>query len=62
MPKAAPKHHSHSRGSAAKAPNLPRKKPRQERAQVTVEAVLDAASQVLVRVGYDRATTSRIAE
>ena len=39
----------------------PRKIPRQARARATVEAVLAAAAQVLVRHGYERATTARIA-
>jgi AcrR family transcriptional regulator len=39
----------------------PRKKPRQERAQATVAALLEATAQVLVRDGYDRASTNRIA-
>jgi AcrR family transcriptional regulator len=39
-----------------------RKRPQQERSLATVDAVLTAAAQVLVRVGYDRATTGLIAE
>jgi AcrR family transcriptional regulator len=39
----------------------PRKKPRQERSQVTVEAILDATARVLCTIGYDRASTNRIA-
>jgi AcrR family transcriptional regulator len=39
----------------------PRKKPRQERSQVTVGAILDACAHVLVTIGYDRASTNRIA-
>ena len=39
----------------------PRKKPVQARAQATVEAILDAATHVLVSEGYEGATTNRIA-
>jgi len=39
-----------------------RKHPRQERSLATVDAVLEAAAQVLVKVGYDKATTGLIAE
>lgn len=38
-----------------------RKKPRQARAQVTVDAILEATIQVLERQGLDAATTTRIA-
>ncbi len=40
----------------------PRKRPLQARSQATVEALLKAASQVLVRDGYERMTTTRVAE
>lgn len=40
----------------------PRKEPKQERSRRTVEAVLEAAAQVLVEEGYDRASTNRIAK
>lgn len=40
----------------------PRKRPKQQRSQATVDAILEAASQVLVRAGYDRATTGLVAE
>lgn len=39
----------------------PRRKPKQERAKATEKAILDAAAQVLVKDGYDRASTNRIA-
>lgn len=39
----------------------PRRKAVQERAQVTVDAILDAATQVLVTQGYVHATTNHIA-
>lgn len=40
----------------------PRKKPRQRRAQATVEDVLAAAAQVFEALGYAAGTTNRIAE
>lgn len=40
----------------------PRREPRQERSRATVEAILGAAVRVLVREGYEAATTGRIAE
>ncbi|MGH0028745.1 MAG: TetR/AcrR family transcriptional regulator [Myxococcota bacterium] len=39
-----------------------RRKPKQERSQETLQAILDAAARVLARLGYARATTNRIAE
>ena len=41
---------------------LPRKVPRQGRSQATVEAILEAATHILVRDGYAGLTTNRIAE
>jgi AcrR family transcriptional regulator len=40
----------------------PRKRPRQERSRLTVEAILDAAARVFERHGYAAGTTNRIAE
>ena len=40
----------------------PRKLPRQRRSRATVEAILDAAAEALVRHGYKGATTSVIAQ
>ena len=40
----------------------PRKQPRQERSQATVEALLQATTDILVRQGTGRLTTNRIAE
>lgn len=40
----------------------PRKTPVQARAKVTWNVILDAAAQVLLRHGYEKATTDRIAE
>ena len=40
----------------------PRKRPQQARSRLTVEAVVEAAAQVLVADGYDALTTTRVAE
>ena len=40
----------------------PRRRAKQKRSLETVEVVLEAAAQVLLREGYARATTNRIAE
>jgi AcrR family transcriptional regulator len=40
---------------------IPRKSASQKRSQATVEVLLDATARVLVREGYDRASTNRIA-
>ena len=47
---------------ARKASTAPRKLPRQERAQFTVDAILIATRKVLAEEGRERATTNRIAE
>jgi len=39
----------------------PRKKPRQQRSQDTVQCILDATARVLCSTGYDRASTNRVA-
>jgi AcrR family transcriptional regulator len=39
----------------------PRKKPRQQRSQDTVDCILDATARVLRTTGYDRASTNRVA-
>jgi AcrR family transcriptional regulator len=44
------------------AKNQPRKLPTQPRAQETVEAILAATKRVLVRYGYEKTTTNKIAE
>ena len=40
----------------------PRRRPRQARAQATVDAIIKATARVLVEEGYDRASTNRIAQ
>jgi AcrR family transcriptional regulator len=44
------------------AKNQARKRPRQARAQATVNAILEATVQILDREGLEAATTTRIAE
>ena len=41
---------------------LPRKTPRQQRSRATVEALLEATTDILIREGYTKLTTNRIAE
>jgi AcrR family transcriptional regulator len=40
----------------------PRKTPRQDRSRATVEALLEAATDIVIRDGYAKLTTNRIAE
>jgi AcrR family transcriptional regulator len=40
----------------------PRKLPKQERSQATVEAILTATTRILTEEGYDHLTTNRVAE
>jgi AcrR family transcriptional regulator len=39
-----------------------RRKPKQERSRETVESILEAAAQVLIREGYDKTSTNKIAQ
>jgi AcrR family transcriptional regulator len=48
--------------AARRAGLSPRKSPRQERSRATVEAILEAATDILIRQGAGRLTTNRIAE
>src|SRR5258708_1535703 len=48
--------------TARRARLSPRKSPRQERSRATVEAILQAATDILIRQGGSRLTTNRIAE
>jgi AcrR family transcriptional regulator len=45
-----------------KARTAPRKLPTQARARATVDAIVDATARVLVKDGWDRASTNRVAE
>jgi AcrR family transcriptional regulator len=47
---------------AHKLQTNPRKSASQERSRLTVDALLEATARVLVKEGYDRASTNRIAE
>ena len=47
---------------ARAVPTTPRKSGSQKRSKAMVETLLDATARVLVRDGYDRASTNRIAE
>jgi AcrR family transcriptional regulator len=47
---------------APKLRTSPRKQPTQKRSQETVDAILSATAQVLVKRGYEGANTNRIAE
>ena len=49
-------------GVARKPLTTPRKTAIQERARVTVDALVEATARILVRDGFDRASTNRIAE
>jgi AcrR family transcriptional regulator len=45
----------------ARPRTVPRKRPRQARSLATVDAILEATAHILVRDGYDRASTNRVA-
>src|SRR5678809_1130501 len=45
----------------ARVRTSPRKSATQARAQATVDAILEATARILVKEGYDRASTNRIA-
>jgi AcrR family transcriptional regulator len=47
---------------ATQRSSSPRRKPRQERAKVTVDAILEAAAHILVSSGYEGTTTKEVAE
>src|SRR6266702_1839238 len=47
---------------ARKPPTKPRKHASQERSRATVDALIEATTRILVREGFDRASTNRIAE
>jgi len=40
----------------------PRKRPKQERSQATVQAILSATAHILIEDGYDKLTTNRVAD
>lgn len=47
---------------ARKPPTKPRKHASQQRSRATVDALIEATARILVREGFDRASTNRIAE
>src|SRR5437879_7632542 len=47
---------------ARKPPTKPRKNASQERSRATVDALIEATACILVREGFDKASTNRIAE
>jgi AcrR family transcriptional regulator len=47
---------------AAKPRTTPRKLPQQERSRATMDAILTATARILVKDGFDRASTNRIAD
>jgi AcrR family transcriptional regulator len=47
---------------ARKPPTKPRKQASQKRSRATVDALIEATARILVREGFDRASTNRIAE
>ena len=62
-PSAAKKQTAHISGKQLKGSKLlsPRRKPSQDRAQVTVTAILEAAAEILVKAGYAKASTNMVA-
>jgi AcrR family transcriptional regulator len=46
----------------SESPYQPRKRPVQERSQITWDAILEAAAHILIEDGYSRLTTNRVAE
>lgn len=48
--------------SKRKASTTPRKRPKQARSAATVEAILQAAAHILIRHGWERFNTNRVAE
>ena len=48
--------------STMKSPRSPRKKPVQDRSQITVDALVDAATRIFRDKGFAGATTNRVAE
>ncbi|WP_437685894.1 TetR/AcrR family transcriptional regulator [Sorangium sp. So ce176] len=52
---------SHSRGAAHDQETAPRKLATQQRAQLTVDALLTATARILAKEGYDTASTNKIA-
>src|ERR1700733_7205513 len=47
---------------AGKLYTIPRKSASQQRSRMTVNSILEAAARILIREGFDKASTNRIAE
>src|ERR1700759_2137679 len=54
--------HWRSTGMARRPLTNPRKQASQERSRATVDALVEATARILVREGFDKASTNRIAE
>ncbi|QOZ52885.1 TetR/AcrR family transcriptional regulator [Bradyrhizobium sp. CCBAU 53338] len=54
--------HSECRIMARKPPTNPRKNASQERSRATVDALIEATARILVREGFEKTSTNRIAE
>src|SRR5262249_32088125 len=54
--------HSRCRTVARRKPTNPRKHASQERSRATVDALIEATARILVREGFDKASTNHIAE
>ncbi|WP_426407427.1 TetR/AcrR family transcriptional regulator [Bradyrhizobium ganzhouense] len=54
--------HSDHKAVARKSPTTPRKNALQERSRATVDALIEATARILVREGFEKTSTNRIAE
>jgi AcrR family transcriptional regulator len=54
--------HSKAQDMARKPPTKPRKNASQERSRATVDALVEATARILVREGFEKTSTNRIAE
>src|SRR5262244_4119896 len=54
--------HWRSPGMASRPLTNPRKQASQERSRATVDALIEATARLLVREGFDKASTNRIAQ
>ncbi|MDD1516790.1 TetR/AcrR family transcriptional regulator [Bradyrhizobium sp. WBAH42] len=54
--------HSDHKTVARKPPTKPRKNASQERSRATVDALVEATARILVKEGFEKASTNRIAE
>nr|GAJ35721.1 transcriptional regulator [Bradyrhizobium sp. DOA9] len=54
--------HSDHKAVARKPPTKPRKNASQERSRATVDALIEATARILVKEGFEKASTNRIAD